>query len=352
MAIFNLQKPLKLEEGGYLESAHIEYIVSGIPDKNGSNVVVVCHTLTGSLDVVKSPLWTFIGSKEVIDSSQYCIICLGTLGGLNASSGPRSLNKEGKPYGPEFPTVTVTDSIHAHIEVLNSLGITKAKAIVGGSYGGFCAYTWLALKPKFFEIAVIFQSSLWCSAHTTALFSLCRELITSSPSWRNGRYTNEDLEHSGSYAQMIAVNRLFQLSHYKFETKFPREYRDKTKRSSTKYWERQSIIDDFITERSKTIIDPNTILSTFRSSSLFDLERSFPKIWDTWKEMTTTIIQIPCIQDWRYPAEGMLETHRKLKGIGVKTLYRPTQSKLGHGSYLYDPKSIGKVMKLVKKLLE
>lgn len=351
MPIYKLKQSLKLEKGGYLDSVQIEYEISGNPKNDGSNVIIICHNLTGGLNVVESPLWSFIGNKKTIDSNQYCIICLGTLGGLNESTGPRSLNKKGNPYGPEFPTVTVTDSIHAHIQVLNSLGIKKAKAIIGGSYGGFCVYTWLALKPQFYQIAVVFQSSLWCSAHTIAIFSLCRDLITSSPSWRNGKYTNKDLEESHSYTQMIAVNRLFQMSHYKFEKKFPRTSYNNSKKESVGYWEKYSAIDDFITERSKIMIDPNTLLSTFRSSSLFDLEKSFPQLWETWKELTTTVIQVPCIQDWRYPAEEMHKIHNRLKGVGIKTFYRPTQSELGHGSYLYDPESINKVMKLLKTQL-
>ena len=352
MPIHKLEESLKLEEGGQLESVEIEYSISGIPKKNGSNVIVVCHTLTGSLDVVDSPLWSFIGKGATIDPDENCIICLGTLGGLNESTGPRTKNKEGKEYGPEFPTVTVKDSVVAHSMVLSSLGIQKAMIVIGGSYGGFCAYTWLALKPHFFDLAIIFQSSLWCSAHTIAFFSLCRELIISSPSWQKGRYDRMDMVNTSGYKHMIAVNKLIQMSHTKFEEKFPKKQNNKLQEHRPSYWQKHSIIDEFMSESPKNIVDPNTLLSTMRSSSLFNLEKSFPGLWDNWGEMKTIIVQIPCIQDWRYPAEGMLAIHEKLKKIGIRSIYRTTNSNFGHGSFLYDPRSIKEVCLMLDDLLK
>ena len=352
MPIHKLGQSLKLEEGGELNSVEIEYTISGVPKQNGSNVIIVCHTLTGSLEIVNSPLWSFVGKGLTIDTEKYCIICLGTLGGLNRSTGPRTTNKEGKEYGPEFPTVTVKDSIRAHAIVLKSLGINKARAVIGGSYGGFCAYTWLALEPNFFELAVVFQSSLWCSAHTIAFFSLCRDLIISSESWQEGRYDRETMNKTQSYKQMIAVNKLIQISDYKFEEKFPRTNNNRIRDERPSYWQKHSIIDEFIIENSKDIIDPNTLLSTMRTSSLFNLEKSFPKVWESWREIKTTIVQIPCIQDWRYPAERMLGIHKKLKSIGAKSIYEPTNSNYGHGSYLYDPKSIEKICLKLNNLLQ
>ena len=354
MPIYKLKERLALEEGGYLDSAKIEYEITGKPNRDGSNVIIICHTLTGNIDVVSSKLWTFVGSEQTIDTNQYCVISLGTLGGLTKSTGPKTEHKTGEIYGPDFPTVTVTDSVRAHIDVLKSLGIKQAKAVIGGSYGGFCAYTWIALKPKFFKLAVIFQSGLCCSAHTIALFSLCRDLIVSSPHWKGGHYTEKDLGKLYQYKQMIAVNRLFQLNYCKFEEKFSRSYRTRTLKRKAKYWEPHSIIDDYITSQPSAIsgIDPNTMLSTLSSSSLFDIERSFPDIWTRWEKLSTTVLQVPCRQDWRYPIEEMSETHEKMRAIGVNTYYQPTESKWGHGSYLYDPASLKQVLPLITRLLK
>ena len=79
MPIYKLTERFALEEGGYLDSAKIEYEITGKPNRDGSNVIIICHTLTGNIDVVSSKLWTFVGSEQTIDTNQYCVISLGTL---------------------------------------------------------------------------------------------------------------------------------------------------------------------------------------------------------------------------------------------------------------------------------
>ena len=354
MPIFKLRESLTLEEGECLESVEIEYEIEGKLNEEKTNAVVVCHTLVGGIDIVQSPIWSFVGEGRLIDVNKYCVITLGTLGGLNKSTGPRSLDTNGKQYGPDFPTITVTDSVRAHAQVLESLGIKKAKAVIGGSYGGFCAYTWMALKPDYFDLAIIFQSSLCCSAHTIGIFSICRELIVSSPHWKQGHYKESDLKHFHEYTQMIGVNRLFQLSHDKYESKFPRALRRETERRPARYWESYSPVDKFIMSKPSLHkgADPNTMLSTFRASSLFDLETSFPDLWSRWKTLSTTVVQIPCLEDWRYPAEGMLEIHQKMQTIGINSYCYTTSSRWGHGSYLYDPNSLNEIIPILEKLLE
>lgn len=355
MPIFQLPDSLSLESGKVLENVEIHYEMVGEPIDGGSNVIVICHTLTGGINIVDSPLWSFVGEGQLIDTDQYCIISLGTLGGVNESTGPLSCSPSGEPYGPDFPVVTVVDSVKAHNRVLDALGIYQAKAIIGGSYGGFCAYAWLALKPSFFDLAVIFQSALRCSAHTIALWALCRDLITSDARWRNGRYTEKDFQEMHGFTQMIALNRILQLGHEKFESKFPSSTRLETQDLTADFWDKHCAIDDFLLMKpGKTLVnhkslDPNTILSTLRSSSLFDLERSFPDLWTRWKNLSTTIIQLPCVQDWRYPTREMHQLHRQFKQVGVDAYYRPTSSQFGHGSFLYDPKSLKIAIPLLER---
>ena len=353
MPIHELTKPLILESGDTLKDPRIEYSIAGEIKNKGKNVIIACHTLTGGIDVVESKLWTFIGHGELIDPREHCIIALGTLGGANKSSGPCTTDPGGDQYGKNFPTVTITDSIKAHGEVLNALGIQEAKAVIGGCYGGFSAYTWLAMRPEFFKLAIIFQSSIYCSAHTIAMFSVFRDLITSSQKWNHGNYKSEDLSTFHEYCQMFAVTKLFQMSHDKFEDKFPIEQRRINRNNSTPYWESHSSIDEFVIRAPKDIatMDPNTLMSVMRSEALFDLEASFPDLWNKWKKLKTKVVHLPCVEDWRYPTSTMQKIHRKMKKNGIKSYYRPTSSPYGHGSFLFDRKSLERELPLMRKLL-
>ncbi len=349
-----LKKPLLLENGGELINAEINYTIEGEPKNEGENVVVVCHTLTGGTKIVGSKQWSFIDPGETIDTQKHCIIALGTLGSFNTSTGPKSLNPEGIKYGPNFPTVTIKDSVTAHSQVLDLLGIKKAKAVIGGCYGGFTAYTWLAMKPNFFETALIFQSSLCCSAHTIAMFSVFREMITSSPRWKNGYYRQEEIKNFHEYIQMFAVTRLIQMGHAKFEEIFPIEERRQQRDTSAPYWSKHSSIDEYAIKTPNYVeqLDPNTLLSVLRSEALFDLEASFPDLWDRWSKLKTRVLHLPCIEDWRYPISTMQAIHHKMRRHGIKSHFRPTSSRYGHGSFLFDPPSLKKVLPMIKKIMD
>ncbi len=58
------------------------------------------------------------------------------LGGCKGSTGPSSINpKTGKPYGTEFPIVTIKDMVDAQRRLIDHLGIDKLLTVVGGLHG-------------------------------------------------------------------------------------------------------------------------------------------------------------------------------------------------------------------------
>lgn len=355
MPVHTLQAPLQLESGQKLERPQIAYSISGTPLIDGSNVVVVCHTLTGGIDVVESPVWWFVGPGQLIDTNVFCVVSMATLGSWYGSSSPYTgldlPDQVGDPIS--FPTVTVTDSINAHRQVLAQLGITRARLVIGGSFGGFCAYTWLLLEPDLFDKAFIFQSSLRCSAHTIAFFSLARELICSDPLWQSGRYQQADIKKMTGVLKLLGLNRLMQMSHAFFEKKFPPSERCRDVSLAIPYFEPFSSVDDFMLSgpNSLTGLDPNALLCTMRSSSLFDLERTFPDLWERWSRVRTEVVQIPCTQDWRYPVEGMREIHDSLCEQGLQSHLIITESRYGHGSFLHDPSSLKPFLPFLASLI-
>lgn len=153
--------------------------------------------------------------------------------------------------------------------------------------------------------------------------------------------------------QLLALNRLIQLSHARFEELFPAEYRQSDKNISSHFSLKNSKIDEFMLSAPKSLqgLDPNSFLCLMHSSTIFDLEKSVPNLWQRWKKMKTHLVQIPCAQDWRYPVSGMLDIHRKAKQTGLNSHLYVTRSPYGHGSFLHDPTSLLPILPLLQKHL-
>lgn len=355
-SIIKLKNGLQLENGEYVNNVEVAFKQYGTPKPDGSNVIIICHTLSGGINILEQKEWWFVDTDEWIDPRTYCIFAFATLGSWHGSSSPANNSfcykiEKSKIY---FPTVTVTDSIRAHREALRQMGVNRVKAVIGGSFGGFCAYTWITLDPNLCDVAIVFQSSLQCSAHSIGLFSMMRELICNDDNYRNGDYKHEDIPRMKGLRQAIGLNRLFALSHHYYEKQFPPNQRGKENQIEAGYWEHFSKVDSFIHQAPKSLngVEPKCLLSTLRASSLFDLNRTFPKFWESWKTMKTGIIHIPCRQDWRYPTSGMERIHQQCRALGIKSALRITESEFGHGSFLHDKSSIIYLLPYLNKVTQ
>jgi homoserine O-acetyltransferase len=149
---FHWDAPITLQCGKTLPHYELVYETYGQLNASGSNAVLVCHALSGhhhaagyhSADDSKPGWWdTAIGPGKAIDTDHFFVVSLNNLGGCHGSTGPKTLNPEtGKPYGPDFPIVTVKDWVVSQKALMDFLGIRQWAAVVGGSLGGMQAMQW------------------------------------------------------------------------------------------------------------------------------------------------------------------------------------------------------------------
>src|SRR5260370_25095503 len=114
---------LLLERAGQFGPITIAYETWGTLNASKDNAILIAPTLTADLNVhdeehpddPNAAWWNFlVGPGHPIDTSRYFVICSNVLGGCYGSTGPSSLNPHtGKPYGMDFPIVTVRDIVHA-----------------------------------------------------------------------------------------------------------------------------------------------------------------------------------------------------------------------------------------------
>ena len=144
--LFEPPRPLLLKCGQEFGPITVSYQTYGELSPRKDNAVFICHALTGDSHVAgrrhpedRKPGWWdgFVGPGKGIDTNRFFVICANVLGGCQGTTGPNFIDPAtGKPYGPEFPFLTVSDIVRVHQGLVESLGISKLLSIIGGSLGG------------------------------------------------------------------------------------------------------------------------------------------------------------------------------------------------------------------------
>ena len=150
---FGADAPLPLDCGVALAPFSIAYQTYGTLNADKSNLVLVCHALTGDQHVANvhpvtgKPGWweTMVGPGKPIDTDRYFVLCPNVIGGCMGSTGPSSINPAtGHAYGPDFPVITIADMVRAQARLLDHLGIPDVLCVLGGSMGGMQVLEWAA----------------------------------------------------------------------------------------------------------------------------------------------------------------------------------------------------------------
>ena len=154
---FGADKPLQLDAGVDLAPFQIAYQTYGTLNAERSNAVLICHALTGDQHVANvhpvtgKPGWweTMVGPGRPIDTERYFVICPNVVGACMGTTGPASTNPTtGKPWGLDFPVITIRDMVRAQAMLLDHLGIDTLFAVAGGSMGGMQVLQWAASYPR------------------------------------------------------------------------------------------------------------------------------------------------------------------------------------------------------------
>ena len=200
IAHFGADKPLKLDAGVELTPFQVAYKTYGTLNAERSNVVLICHALTGDQHVAsihpvtrKSGWWeTMVGPGRPIDTERYFVICPNVVGACMGTTGPSSTDpKTGKPWGLDFPVITIRDMVRAQAMLLDHLGIESLFAVAGGSMGGMQVLQWAASYPQRVFCALPIACATRHSAQNIAFHEVGRQAIMADPEWRGGRYLLE-----------------------------------------------------------------------------------------------------------------------------------------------------------------
>lgn len=188
---------LALENGRELVSVKIAFETWGQLNDERSNAILVMHALTGDSHAFgpaskahpTEGWWSeIIGPGLAIDTDRFFVVAPNMLGGCQGSTGPSSLDRAGREYGPNFAYITIRDQVAAQVALSDSLGITMWHSIIGGSMGGMHVLEWAIQHPERLERIGVFAAPAIASADQIALNSVQIEAIRTDPAFNNGNY--------------------------------------------------------------------------------------------------------------------------------------------------------------------
>ncbi|OQW95359.1 MAG: homoserine O-acetyltransferase [Beggiatoa sp. IS2] len=232
----HFSESLALDCGRTLPSYDIVYETYGTLNADRSNAVLICHALSGdhhaagyhSVQDTKPGWWeTCIGPDKPIDTNRFFVVSLNNLGGCKGSTGPTSINRDtGKPYGPDFPIVTVRDWVNSQARLGDLLGISQWAAVIGGSLGGMQALQWAIEYPERIRHCLVIAATPKLTAQNIAFNEVARQAIMSDPDFHNGHYYQYGTIPRRGLMVARMLGHITYLSDASMRAKFGRELRE------------------------------------------------------------------------------------------------------------------------------
>src|SRR5688500_16544743 len=194
----HFDQPLRLRGGAELPGFDIAYETYGELNSAGTNAVLVCHALNASHHVAgyyendkdNVGWWdNLVGPGKPLDTNRFFVIGVNNLGSCFGSTGPMHENPDtGRPYGADFPVVTVEDWVDAQARLLDALGIEQLAAVLGGSLGGMQALSWSLRHPLRLRHCIAIATAPNLSAQNIAFNEVARRAIVTDPDFHGGHF--------------------------------------------------------------------------------------------------------------------------------------------------------------------
>jgi homoserine O-acetyltransferase len=340
--------PLYLESGRILEPYDITYETYGKLNDDKSNVIIVCHALTGSHhaagiyeDENKAGWWDgLIGSKKTIDTDKYFIICTNVIGSCFGSTGPMSMqHSHHEPYRYKFPVITVKDMVKAQRILFDRLGIHRVEAIIGGSMGGMQALQFALHYPNFANKIIALATTHATQPWAIAFNKVASEAILKDPDFKQGYYDSEIIKEQGLSGMAVGrmAGHISFLSHESMSKKFAREYKltDGLYELFGKFQ-----VESYLEYNGYNFtkwFDPLAYLYITKAINIYDLSRGFDSLEEAMKKITAKLYLISFSNDLLFRNFEMKKLDDVLNKINNKNhTYIDIQSDYGHDAFLVE----------------
>ena len=331
---------ITLASGQQLAPVEAAYETYGTLAPDKSNVILLCHALSGGAHAAgrhhpddRKPGWwdLYIGPNKALDTNRFFVICINVLASPYGTTSPLSTDPStGEPYHLNFPPIRVTDWVELERMVLETLGIERVYAVVGGSTGGMRAFEWAVRYPERVRKALVIAAPARASPMVIALNHIQRQTILMG------------LEHGGLQGAnrgLMLARMLAHLSYLSEHALWSKFQRDTT--PETDFWSVMFQVESYLEYKATTFLqrfDPFCYLYITRAMDTFDLgywygegdlRRALARVQATMRFVSFT-------SDWLFPPSGQQEAVDILQSLGKRADHIILDSPWGHDSFLVE----------------
>ncbi|MCB2102546.1 MAG: homoserine O-acetyltransferase [Rhodobacterales bacterium] len=348
--------PLRLDCGVVLDTFTVAYQTYGTLNDGKTNAILVCHALTGDQFAAdphpttgKAGWWDLvIGPGLTIDTDRYFVICANILGGCMGTTGPKETNPAtGRPWGLDFPVITIGDMVRAQVALLDHLGIDKLFAVVGGSMGGMLVLDFAASHPDRTHVAAPIATAAHHSAQNIAFHEVGRQAIMADPDWHGGRYLDQGVvPHRGLAVARMAAHITY-LSERSLSEKFGRRLQDRD--AVTFGFDADFQVESYLRHQGSTFVDrfdANSYLYITRAMDYFDLAATHGGgvLGDVFKGTPVRFCLVSFTSDWLYPTVESRTIVKALNAAAANVSFAEVESDRGHDSFLLNVPEFHRVL--------
>lgn len=348
---------MELRSGQRLGPVTLAYETCGALNADASNAILVCHALTGDSHMCgryaaedERPGWwdAYVGPGKPIDTDRFFVICSNILGSCNGSTGPASQNPAtGRPYGLDFPLVTVTDMVAAQRRLVEHLGISRLACVAGGSLGGMQALEWTARYPEMVESCICLAASTKHSPQAIAFNEVARQSIIGDPNWNDGNYHDGKRPDIGlAVARMIG--HITYLSDESMHIKFGRNLQDREDFSFEFGTDFQ--VESYLHYQGKKFVqrfDANSFLYVTKACDYFDMRILDPEGYAqrAFDDTRIKFLVVPFSSDWLYPSHESRLLVNVLKQKAADVSFCEVTAPWGHDAFLLPNETLATLLR-------
>jgi homoserine O-acetyltransferase len=338
--------PLPLACGRALTGYEIAYETYGTLNADRSNAVLICHALNASHHVAgyytgepdNVGWWdNMIGPGRPLDTDRFFVVGVNNLGSCFGSTGPLSTDPAtGKPYGADFPLVTVEDWVDSQAALADRLGIERWAGVMGGSLGGMQALAWATRYPDRIRHALVIAAAPNLSAENIAFNEVARQAILTDPEFFDGQFEAHGVKPRRGLRVARMIGHITYLSDEQMEAKFGRQLREGKNFSFAPEFQIESYLR-YQGEKFAEYYDANTYLRITKALDYFDPASEYGG--DLAKALAAArceFLVVAFTTDWRFPAARSREIVKALVHDRRRVSYAEIVAPHGHDAFLLD----------------